>query len=75
MAQLKCKAPIHDHCLKKRRGDKAHHRAHIAVVRKLVHAIYAVLPKQKPYDPACSSTSGSSTLRTFRYEAVKGKIP
>ena len=36
---------------KKRADGKSHREALIAVSRKLVHVIYAVLSKQEPYDP------------------------
>lgn len=62
MAQLKCRAPLYDYYLKKRGEGKAHREALIAVARKLVHVIYAVLSKQEPYDPAYSSSSESKTL-------------
>ena len=62
MAQLKCRAPLYDYYLKKRGEGKAHREALIAVARKLVHVIYAVLSKQEPYDPAYSSASESNTL-------------
>lgn len=62
MTQLKCKAPLYDYYLKKRSEGKAHREALIAVARKLVHVIYAVLSKQEPYDPAYSSTNENSTL-------------
>ena len=62
MAQLKCRAPLYDYYLKKRGEGKAHREALIAVARKLVHVIYAVLSKQEPYDPAYSSSSEGKTL-------------
>lgn len=62
MAQLKCRAPLYDYYLKKRSEGKAHREALIAVARKLVHVIYAVLSKQEPYDPAYSPASESNTL-------------
>lgn len=46
MAQLKCRGPLYDYYLKKRGEGKAHREALIAVARKLVHVIYAVLSKQ-----------------------------
>ena len=36
---------------KKRADGKSHREALVAVARKLVHVIYAVLSKQEPYDP------------------------
>ena len=36
---------------KKRADGKSHREALVAVSRKLVHVIYAVLSKQEPYDP------------------------
>lgn len=62
MAQLKFRTPLYDYYLKKRGDGKAHREALIAVARKLVHVIYAVLSKQEPYDPAYSSSSESKTL-------------
>ena len=62
MAQLKCRGPLYDYYLKKRGEGKAHREALIAVARKLVHVIYAVLSKQEPYDPAYSSASEGNTL-------------
>lgn len=62
MAQLKCRAPLYDYYLKKRGEGKAHREALIAVARKLVHVIYAVLSKQEPYDPAYPSSSEGKTL-------------
>lgn len=55
MAQLKCKTPLHGYYLKKRSEGKAHREALIAVARKLVHVIFAVLSKQEPYNPAYPS--------------------
>lgn len=57
MAQLKAKTPLYDYYLKKRGEGKAHREALIAVARKLVHVIYAVLSKQEPYDPSFSQNS------------------
>lgn len=51
MAQLKLKTPFYDYYAKKRADGKSHREALIAVARKLVHVIYAVLSKQEPYDP------------------------
>ena len=51
MAQLKLKSPFHDYYAKKRADGKSHREALVAVARKLVHVIYAVLSKQEPYDP------------------------
>lgn len=51
MAQLKLKSPFYDYYAKKRADGKSHREALIAVARKLVHVIYAVLSKQEPYDP------------------------
>ncbi len=51
MAQLKLRTPFYDYYAKKRADGKAHREALIAVARKLVHVIYAVLSKQEPYDP------------------------
>lgn len=62
MAQLKCKTPLYDYYLKKKGEDKAHREALIAVARKLVHVIYAVLSKQEPYDPAYARPAASTTL-------------
>lgn len=62
MSQLKCKTPLHDYYLKKRGDGKAHREALVAVARKLVHVIYAVLSKQEPYDPAYAHPAASSTL-------------
>lgn len=57
MAQLKAKTPMYDYYLKKRGEGKAHREALVAVARKLVHVIYAVLSKQEPYDPSFSRGS------------------
>lgn len=62
MAQLKCKTPLYDYYLKKRGEGKAHREALIAVARKLVHIIYAVLSKQEPYDPSYTHPSPGNTL-------------
>ena len=51
MAQLNLKTPLHDYYAKKRADGKSHREALVAVSRKLVHVIYAVLSKQEPYDP------------------------
>lgn len=51
MAQLKLKTPFYDYYAKKRADGKSHREALIAVARKLVHVIHAVLSKQEPYDP------------------------
>ena len=51
MAQLKLKTPLYDYYAKKRADGKSHREALVAVSRKLVHVIYAVLTKQEPYDP------------------------
>lgn len=51
MAQLKLKTPFYDYYAKKRADGKSHREALIAVARKLVHVIYAVLSKREPYDP------------------------
>lgn len=62
MAQLKCKTPLYDYYLKKRGEGKAHREALIAVARKLVHVIYAVLSKQEPYDPTYAHPSSDTAL-------------
>lgn len=62
MAQLKCKTPLYDYYVKKRGEGKAHREALIAVARKLVHVIYAVLSKQEPYDPTYTHPTASTTL-------------
>lgn len=62
MAQLKCKTPLYDYYLKKRGEGKAHREVLIAVARKLVHVIYAVLSKQEPYDPAYAHPTANTTL-------------
>lgn len=51
MAQLKLKSPFYGYYAKKRADGKSHREALVAVARKLVHVIYAVLSKQEPYDP------------------------
>ena len=51
MAQLKLKTPFYDYYAKKRADGKSHREALVAVARKLVHVIHAVLSKQEPYDP------------------------
>lgn len=51
MAQLKSRGPLYEYYAKKRSEGKAHREALVAVSRKLVHIIYAVLSKQEPYDP------------------------
>lgn len=51
MAQLKLKTPFYDYYAKKRADGKSHREALVAVSRKLVHVVYAVLSRQKPYDP------------------------
>ncbi|MEF9877381.1 MAG: IS110 family transposase [Gordonibacter sp.] len=62
MAQLKCKTPLYDYYVKKRGEGKAHREALIAVARKLIHVIYAVLSKQEPYDPTYTHPTASTTL-------------
>lgn len=62
MAQLKCKTPLYDYYVKKRGEGKAHREALIAVARKLVHVIYAVLSKQEPYDPTYTHPTANTTL-------------
>lgn len=51
MAQLKLKTPFYGYYAKKRADGKSHREALVAVARKLVHVIYAVLSKGEPYDP------------------------
>ena len=51
MAQLKLKTPFYDYYAKKRADGKSHREALVAVARKLVHVIYAVLSRQEPYNP------------------------
>lgn len=51
MAQLKLDTPFREYYAKKRADGKSHREALIALARKLVHVIYAVLSKQEPYDP------------------------
>lgn len=51
MGQLLQKTPLYDYYNKKRDEGKSHREALIAVSRKLVHIIYAVLTKQEPYNP------------------------
>ena len=48
-AQLRLSTPFRDYYDKKRADGKSHREALIAVARKLVHVIYAVLSKQEPY--------------------------
>ena len=55
MAQLTTRGPLYDYYAKKRSEGKAHREALIAVARKLVHIIYAVLSTQTPYDPEYES--------------------
>lgn len=62
MAQLKCKTPLYGYYLKKRSEGKAHREALVAVARKLVHVIYAVLSKQEPYDPDYRHPTAGTTL-------------
>lgn len=62
MAQLKCKTPLYDYYIKKRGEGKAHREALIAVARKLVHVIYAVLSKQEPYDPTYTHPTANTAL-------------
>ena len=50
MAQLKLNTPFREYYSKKRSEGKSHREALIALARKLVHVIYAVLSKQEPYD-------------------------
>lgn len=50
-AQLRLSTPFRDYYDKKRADGKSHREALIAVARKLVHVIYAVLSKQEPYRP------------------------
>ena len=51
MSQVPLKTPLYDYYLKKRDDKKTHREALIAVARKLVHIVYAVLTKQEPYNP------------------------
>lgn len=60
MAQLKLKTPFYDYYAKKRADGKSHREALVAVSRKLVHVIYAVLSKQEPYDPKVARNSPPS---------------
>ena len=69
-AQLKCKTPLYDYYLRKRGEGKAHREATVAVARKLVHVIYAVLSKQEPYDPAYAAQPPAS-----RSERIDMKVP
>lgn len=48
-AQIRLSTPFRDYYDKKRADGKTHREALIAVARKLVHVIYAVLSKQEPY--------------------------
>lgn len=57
MAQLKLKTPFYDYYAKKRADGKSHREALVAVARKLVHVIYAVLYRQEPYDPEITAKS------------------
>lgn len=50
MAQLKLDTPLRKYYTKKRTDGKTHREALVALSRKLVHVIYAVLSKQEPYD-------------------------
>lgn len=50
-AQIRLSTPFRDFYDKKRADGKSHREALIAVARKLVHVIYAVLSKQEPYRP------------------------
>lgn len=50
-AQIRLSTPFRDFYDKKRAEGKSHREALIAVARKLVHVIYAVLAKQEPYRP------------------------
>ena len=61
-AQLKTKSPFYGYYLKKRGEGKAHREALVAVARKLVHVIYAVLSKQEPYDPDRASAASGKAL-------------
>ena len=58
-AQIRLDTPFRDYYDKKRADGKSHREALIAVARKLVHVIYAVLSKQEPYDPEVARTAGS----------------
>lgn len=69
-AQLKCKTPLYDYYLRKRGEGKAHREATVAVARKLVHVIYAILSKQEPYDPAYAAQPPAS-----RSERIDMKVP
>ena len=51
MGQLRLKTPLYDYYARKRADGKSHREALIAVSRKLVHVIFAVLSKGEPYDP------------------------
>ncbi len=56
LAQLKLNTPFCDYYYKKRNDGKSHREALIALSRKLVHVIYAVLSKQEPYNEEVTKT-------------------
>lgn len=57
-AQLTLRTPFRDYYEKKRSDGKSHREALVAVARKLVHVVYAVLSKQEPYDPRITRNPG-----------------
>ena len=61
MGQVLLKTPFYDYYQKKRGEGKSHREALVAVSRKLVHVIYAVLTKQQPYDPDVANRQVQST--------------
>lgn len=73
MAQLTARGPLYDYYLKKRGDGKAHREALVAVARKLVHVIYAVLSKQEPYDPDFESRRAARRASGDSPSAPRGK--
>jgi transposase len=63
LGQLRLQTPFYDYYLKKRNDGKSHREALIAVARKLVHVIYAVLKNQTAYDPNKSKIGEKSHLK------------
>ncbi len=59
-AQIRLNTPFRDYYDKKRADGKSHREALIAVARKLVHVIYAVLSKQEPYRPDAVNANRAS---------------
>ena len=66
MGQVLLKTPFYDYYVKKRDDGKSHRQALIAVSRKLVHVIFAVLTKQEAYDENKITSREELTKKVLR---------